>query len=261
MCIKGPGQLSLQRNYELAAREAFGACYFGKRESADQSIGKIGNLNVVVSMNYIAPVISERKKPINLVLIIPAGPAELMLPVTIGAKISVLQKGEKCLFYLPFPESGTRQRSRVWFAGTDDGSHFVTEIEPGLYNTFTQFGENVFLEALKPELTKRLEKHFGTHARRQGDMWVSIFPYSTWSCAIFDVPYFSDFESDKLLRKEKMRLFGTRHAFSGQYRELSRDIVLAANGVLQAPNHPTMHLNGVHIIQQNAGLVLPRFAD
>lgn len=138
----------------------------------------------------------------------------------------------------------------------------MTELEPRFYTIFLQEGEDAFQEALKPELTKNLEKCFRTPSKRQGDLFVTPFQYTFVNCYSFGIKYIPDFEAHFGYKEESRSVFGTRHSFSGQYNEASSLLfALAANEVLKAPNHPEMKLTGVFLIQQNEGLVSPRFAD
>ncbi|MBI4114248.1 MAG: hypothetical protein HY445_00200 [Candidatus Niyogibacteria bacterium] len=242
-----PGRRIVENIYtDTVRKELVKGYFFAKKDPSYQVIGMIGNLSVAISTSHRSPVIHRSA---NM----------LIFPYTTDGNFSVLQQGKKCLFFIPKSES--QWRSELWFAGTDDGSNFLTEIELRLYDTFRIFGENAFFEALKPELTEGIERHFNIPPRRQGDMFVSIFPYTQDNCSRFAIPYLNNFKYDTSFQKKKRNVFNTRHEFSGQYYEVSHNVVLAANGVLEAPNHPTMQINDVHIIQQNKGLVQPQSAD
>lgn len=247
--IEAGCDVNLNEEYKRNTKNAMVMAYFG----VERTIGMLGDLRIILSTNVSEPTIK--------------GLRVLFPYVEEKSDLQVFKDSAKCLFYA---SKGWRTawspRSRLCFAGVDDKSYFVTELRAELYDTFIKFGENAFLEALKPELTKKLEMYLNTACQRQGDMFITSIPYTETFCRDFTIPYIYDadnFGINIFLPVKKRPVLGTRHTFSGQYYEMGSHIrtVLVADGMLEAPNHPAMELKGVHIIQQNAGLVSPRFAD
>lgn len=148
----------------------------------------------------------------------------------------------------------------ISFIGIDDNAPFVTEITDEAYSKFTQGGSRAFYAFLKPALIRKFERKTKTKAKRQGDLWAVLLPFSetdfSTCCDILDMTC----SDSPLWRKHKaMGVFETRHKFTGRifdipFDENEYEPAMICEGTLIAPNHPPLVLKGIHLVMQSDGL-------
>lgn len=160
-----------------------------------------------------------------------------------------LKKGEQFLFV----------GIGVWFGGTDENP-FLVRLKDEVFSRFLLDGEEGFYDQLKPARIKLLEKRTCTIAKRQGDFFA--FPmlqgWKTFDIASNCIAD-SEFPGPKDCAAKK--LFGTRHLLTGQAILLLHGTSCVAEGVLKAPDHEDLVMEGVHYVSQANLLWSPPDAD
>lgn len=145
----------------------------------------------------------------------------------------------------------------VWFGGTDERP-FLVRIESSLLSDYKHGGEEAFFESLKPERIRQVEQDEGIATKRQGDIFAVTLTV-TWS-ALLQVMRVTDRFAPRPLSVKQESLFRTRHLLTGLQlvHILSngnhRDPIVFADGIIRAPDHKPLELNGVHLLAQARGL-------
>lgn len=176
---------------------------------------------------------------------------EIRLPSEVNNEFFALDGGNKFLFVNDGPDP-----REFWFGGTDAKSVFLVEVTEEAFEAFVDKGENGFFDHLKPDKIKELERVWKTQAGRQGDIWYLKVSLS-WTKFDSLVGLIDSESSESGIVTGPV--FGTRHTLTG--RCIERDDLVIGSGVLEAPNHPTVKLNGPHVLMQNDGLQEPESAD
>lgn len=198
--------------------------------------------------------------------------SEIVLPLTETAEFLPLKKGVQFLYR---EEPG----HRFHFGGTDENP-FLAELDGTVVEAVSAIGkkgEDVFYDFLKPDRVKFLEEVTGEPAPRQGDIFA---PRIGWGWK--DIRAFASVTGLLLHgdeeKKGEVRVFGTRHVLKG--RCLQAEVyelkwgwdrtlagikkitqTLFATGVLEAPDHSPIQLEGIHVLHQVEVLYRPREAD
>lgn len=170
-------------------------------------------------------------------------------------------------------DSKTWNHPCLYFGGTDE-QPFLVELELEVMKYLLLGGEDGFFEALKPEIIVWAEKQWGSRRTlRQGDIFAYPVPVDH---DLFSSPFSKDLWSFILTSIEngvkkivvtsvlESELFGTRHKFSGLIAGIEinqTDDLVIAEGVIEAPDHASLHLNGPHLLAQADFLVSPQKAD
>ena len=198
---------------------------------------------------------------------------DIFLPPVRNAEFHLLNDGLQFLYRIPPVESsrGYRYNGSLFFGGTDENP-FLVELNPGLYDLFIRDGEDKFYDALKPELIERVERKWGiSNTKRQGDIFASPLPIS-WE-EIEKVIYLYFFEMPERREVKEESLFGTRHRITGLYVEDVQThyrgqrrcgvfpLYSIGEGIIEAPDHSPLELEGVHLLAQASGLADSRQAD
>ena len=195
-------------------------------------------------------------------------PGKNWQPVRDGKKINipffpeveffVLKDGDQ--FLLRF---SCDNRYQYFFGGTDE-QPFLVQLRDEPFFAFVRGGEQGFFEALKPPMIRELEKIYQTTAKRQGDIFAMPIPY-TWQelqDAIF-VSCGRKLEIEGGPKNMGSDVFHTRHNLKGKVIKygLEHEIRMFGEGVLEAPDHAPVKLEGVHLLGQATGLFDPPRAD
>lgn len=205
---------------------------------------------------------------------------EIVLPLVNAMDFIPLQDGLQ--FVCRFPGS-SRYGGQVWFGGTDENPFLVRLQESeGLKRILARVekGEEApFYEALKPPKMKKLASYLEEEPHRQGDIFALPIDYSWQEIAkmqwLFEIPMrvIDPEQSDN----KEIPLFGTRHTLIGKLttvglpREVSNsnsyrsivqeDVATIASGVITAPDHRPLELDGIHALFQSEMLYQPQHAD
>ncbi len=183
---------------------------------------------------------------------------EIFLPNDPELEYFSLEEGIK--FLVRYKIGGNFQ---YWFGGTEHAP-FLVRLDKEAFNAFVLGGENGFFEALQPtvinELKKELDCELGV--LRQGDIF-AIRLSQSWETLKHNAKMFTGkvFDFHKV---ERERVFGTRHTISGiciNDFPLWGDKYLVAEGLIECPDHPSLQLEGPHLITQTQHLATPREAD
>jgi hypothetical protein len=190
---------------------------------------------------------------------------DIFLPPVRNAEFHLLNDGSQFLYRIPPVESsrGYRYSGSLYFGGTDENV-FLVQLEQRLYNLFIKDGEDRFYDALKPEPIKNVEEKWKIVTKRQGDIFASPLPIS-WE-EIEKVIYLYLFKKPEVVEVEEKTIFGTRHKITGPCIEnlqtkTYRPSYSIAEGLIEAPDHTPLELEGLHLLAQTNGLVDPTQAD
>lgn len=186
----------------------------------------------------------------------------ILLPKNPEAEFFLLQRRRQFL-YREYSQSSLG----IWFGGTDENP-FLVQVGKEAFNAFKIRGEKGFYEALKPEVIKAIEKRFNLTSNRQGDIWAAPLPSYSWHKVNFIALLCSGEPTEPQSIKSES-IFGTRHRLTGLYvdpvdkllRLEEFPIPVFAEGIIEAPDHTPMKLEGVHVLAQTEYLVNPASAD
>lgn len=178
-----------------------------------------------------------------------------------GDKFYLLKGGKQFLF-------SSEGIVHPLFGGTDGGSIFLTPIYLAPFDVFLKQGEGAFYEALKPTIVREMEKHFGSRIKRQGDVFAVALEDSSWqSLTIFHplLQYCSGVDAHSFVDIKDVRempVLTTRHTLTGM---IAADVDVKfvyptgrypiVEGVLEAPDHKPLVLNGLHLLARSAGVI------
>lgn len=179
---------------------------------------------------------------------------------------------------------------QLFFGGTDE-QPFLVQVTPSLREVLEKQGEEAFYQALKPQRVRDYEQRTGRAALRQGDIFA--YPCTEWANLNPENPEIKralklilgvDLEMEKTdtsmsdCRNSPARVFETRHILHGfiwprwqnerwwiqepgKCQEPQRwnmrpnlDPVYAT-GVLEAPDHTDLVLEGVHVVTKAVGIL------
>lgn len=196
----------------------------------------------------------------------------ITLPLQEDGEFVPLMGGEQFIYlYL----SHGRTQDAVCFGGTDENP-FLAELGQGAKKValaVAERGEGVFYSYLKPPSVKSLEQLLGVRARRQGDIFAVPVGWSwpTLRALASHIGLGTDGDETKTV---EVRVFGTRHVLRGQWlrtitfwkerwtTKVEREQhTLFATGVIEAPDHSALVLDGVHALAQVEVLAHPQDAD
>lgn len=151
----------------------------------------------------------------------------------------------------------------LYFGGTDEAP-FLVELEAGLFTSLKMNGEDRFYEMLKPKLIRALEKAYGSEGTvRQGDIWAYQFPGGY--AGLRQDPQVEYNGSLLLMAHDNRTVMGTRHRLDGWLVQTKLTLRLGgkqmfvpksrvAEGVLSAPDHADVVLEGPHILSRTEGI-------
>ncbi|OHA08868.1 MAG: hypothetical protein A3B37_00775 [Candidatus Sungbacteria bacterium RIFCSPLOWO2_01_FULL_59_16] len=196
----------------------------------------------------------------------------ITLPIEEDGEFIPLKGGEQFLYLW---RSHYGNQDHVLFGGTDENP-FLAELDPGAKKAalaIPDHGEGVFYNYLKPESVKRLERLLGVTAPRQGDIFAVPVGWN-WRMMRALAEHIGLATEGNETKTGEMRVFGTRHVLSGQWlttitfwkerwgTKVEREQrALLATGVIEAPDHSPLVLNGVHALVQVEVLARPEEAD
>jgi hypothetical protein len=146
---------------------------------------------------------------------------------------------------------------RTYFGGTDE-QPFLVRLDRDHLIRFRHGGEKAFYKGLKPSRLSYYEAITKTTALRQGDIWALPLGDISWD------QLQADFRVAKRRRLKmsrywgEMRVFQTRHDLVGTWT-ISRPYLRyngklvelrgrAVEGILKAPDHEDLVLNGPHLL-------------
>lgn len=163
--------------------------------------------------------------------------------------------------------SGTRTGGWLYFGGTDENP-FLVQLDNSVDELISAAmkGKSAFHEAIRPLLVKKLEKLLGGKAKRQGDIFAYPVPFS-WDQIIAAEMIFAEYgeELNELDIREvnNFSINDTRHLLTGKFTDgVPGEFCLGfAEGVIRAPDHSPMVLEGPHVLAQTAHLAEPYLAD
>jgi hypothetical protein len=181
---------------------------------------------------------------------------EIILSEEGSPRFYQLKNGEQFL-YTSEDRGGNRH---LYFGGMDE-SPFLVELEMRALEHAIE-GERAFFEGLKPSWIRQVEQKMKRRTKRQGD----FFAFSvSKNMVAFINEYVRHGTRVQMDTAEKSPVEGTRHRFSGlRYFILNRDGHVqfsGGEGLLEAPDHAPLKLDGPHIIMQALHLVRPKEAD
>lgn len=149
----------------------------------------------------------------------------------------------------------------TWFGGTDEAP-FLVKLDPWAYNPYRYRGSEGFYTGIIPSSMKTMALKWGGEWKRQGDIFAYSLPI-TWA-AIKDIGDFTKGRKGlRLFEVEKESVLDTRHNLQGRWCQLmcqGKSLVIA-EGVLTAPDHAPMVLDGPHALDQTTHLDNPAKAD
>lgn len=193
----------------------------------------------------------------------------IVLPDTPRAELFPLQKGRQFLFQHQRPAFG----DEIWFGGTDE-SPFLVQLTDEAFLIFEAEGEEEFYKELKPEVIAIFEKELKISAKRQGDIFALPIPYSWEDAGRFALFFLGlDFwcgasfvGKPKANKVRRRSIFGTRHRLTGKHMDFREKFIepenlVFAEGTVEAPNHSSMKLQGIHLLAQTANLADPERAE
>lgn len=185
--------------------------------------------------------------------------AVITLPNYCEDEFFPLQQGRQFLF---------RKNGRCWFGGTDE-LPFLAEVRQEAFEDFKNDGEDGFYDSLRPDLIDEMESELDVETKRQGDIFALPLPLYSWKG--FRDPIFrlvcggvQPAEDDKGKVIETTNIFTTRHILKdGRFHSFQRGQtpVMIADGLLTAPDHEPLRLQGPHLLVQAQNLTDPRNAD
>lgn len=208
----------------------------------------------LAEIQFVTP--SELKEPVR-------DGAEIRIPAFSDAELFWIHQNEQFLLRQQIGKDYNRPESGWWFGGTDE-QPFLVRINQAPFEVFQKNGETAFYQALKPDVVHFCERAFKVEAKRQGDIFAAALPWS-WD-ELGNIAYvlvWTNLEITPTERKQERRqVFGTRHTLQGIYRSGSNHVVHSfGEGVLTAPDHSPLTLEGVHLIAQTKNLFAPQSAD
>jgi len=177
-------------------------------------------------------------------------------PEWVQTEVYPIQDGEQFLL---------AEQERTFFGGTDE-QPFVVELEPEHLERFRSGGETAFYSGLRPPNLVKYESLLGTKAVRQGDIWALSFGVS-WEELKLNWDRSSGCRQTLGVVESSTKVFRTRHTLVGR-RASRRTRVLTktgfiglrgitGDGVLSAPDHADLHLEGPHLLMQTPGILDP----
>ncbi len=163
-----------------------------------------------------------------------------------------------------FVDGNTDDELRKYSFCGKDGGPFHANITRTAYDALTGGGLSAFLECLVPKIIRQMSKHGKIQGPffRQGDWFALPLPF-TWE----EVKQATVLVTGHGLWHQAVheyRLGGTRHRLSGNVAEgvaLLGKICTIAEGVIRAPDHEDLVLQGPHAIAQAANLTCPEEVD
>lgn len=148
----------------------------------------------------------------------------------------------------------------TWFGGTDEAP-FLVKLDPWAYDLYRCRGAEGFYNGITPSSMKTMAQKWGGEWKRQGDIFAYPLPI-TWA-AIKNIGDFNKAKGLQVHEVEKEAVYGTRHNLRGRWGQLicqGRSLVIA-EGVITAPDHVPLVLDGPHALDQTAHLDDPERAD
>lgn len=155
---------------------------------------------------------------------------------------------------------------RTFFGGTDE-QPFLVELRPFHRERFERDGEEAFYQGLMPARMRRYEASIGTQAVRQGDIYA--LPLGTsWEALEHYFIRSTSYRMSLDVREGTHVVDRTRHTLEGRWTtrrvRLPRDRGytslqgFTAEGVLHAPDHDDVALDGPHLLMRTQGIIEPR---
>ena len=187
-------------------------------------------------------------------------------PTRKGKVITLPKDGSLELFKLQpdWNQFLVHQGDSIWFGGTDENP-FLVRMDYSILNAYLK-SPNDFYPSIVPTLMGKVKERFPQMSyRRQGDIFAFPLPY-TWEDLekAFEICYWNSFT----FHHEPTHINNTRHILTGKYLNLKREyslfgqlVNLVVEGVVKAPDHTPMKLEGPHAIGQTAFLYNPPEAD
>lgn len=162
---------------------------------------------------------------------------------------------------------------RPYFGGTDEAP-FMVQLESVHLANFVRGGEATFYDGLKPTKIKNYEEIFGGEALRQGDIWALALPMGWDELRAYYRKSTGEQRGLKISEGSRS-ILKTRHVITGKWakdrpraplqeagsykytrRYLSiRDDVV--EGIMTAPDHAPLKLDGPHVLTRTAGIAIP----
>jgi len=175
----------------------------------------------------------------------------IVLPEEDESRFYSLAGGGQFLF-----TTGREDNRRLFFGGMDE-SPFLVRLHFSMLENLID-GEEAFFESLKPPKVREWETALEVSASRQGDFFAVPFNQKEWGAFLKN-----HLGKGSLTMKigEELVLFGTRHRFSGLVAISTDERLFIGDGVIKAPDHEPLLLNGPHLIDQAVGFVRPQEAD
>ena len=152
--------------------------------------------------------------------------------------------------------SGEENNRKLFFGGMDE-SPFLVELNFSMIENLID-GSEAFFQALKPKRVKNWEEALKTKAKRQGDFFAIPFFKTDWGA--FLKQHLGKKGSVEMRIADEMPLNGTRHRLNGLVAIGEGNLVLG-DGVINAPDHEPLLLDGPHLIEQAVGFLRPQEAD
>lgn len=163
---------------------------------------------------------------------------------------------DRFLFYSIRPN--LQPRFSLWFGGTDEGHPFLTQLSTDLWDAYRHGGASAFFRRIIPDVIRRVARDRKQPILRQGDIYATRI-FDSWQefgefARVFDNLYGTGVERQGKVRNEE--IFATRHCLTGfiagndPWSPLGADDFIFAEGVLAAPDHRPIRLQGVHVVQQ-----------
>lgn len=171
-----------------------------------------------------------------------------------------LENGQKILIRLVAAGDGARQIT-YWFGGTEENP-FLVRVDQVAFDAFKQSGEQGFFNALKPQIITRIEEAFKLTTKRQGDIFAVPLPFSvqdfTRAANLFAMDSSANFSEAAF-----QPILGTRHILKGFYSNarIFGTVHPLGWGVVEAPDHSPLSLDGIHLLAQANCLIDSRNAD
>ena len=175
-------------------------------------------------------------------------------------KFYPLKRGEQFLFF-------SKTHGQPLFGGTDGESIFLSPIYIVASDVFLEKGEEAFYQALKPEIVREMEKHFGVEVRRQGDLFAVSLESFTWenlNLLHALLLYHSGIDEHRFVNIKQVKkkpVLATKHRLTGKMAFVYVEFVYppktypVVEGVLEAPNHKPLVLEGLHLLARSAGVI------
>jgi hypothetical protein len=177
----------------------------------------------------------------------------LVLTESKEARVFSLLKGQQFLYTAP--DTASNSTRRLFFGGMDE-SPFMVELDYGFIEHLID-GERAFFESLKPAIIKSGEQVFSSKTRRQGDFFAVKSKKNMDLSSLMRAHLKQHEITFKVV--EELPLKETRHMFTGLLGRTTGGFI--AEGILKAPDHEPLLLDGPHIVEQALGLLRPKIAD